>query len=88
MQNYLWRNVLRLPLLLHDRVVKALLHSFYAYILLLHDLPQLLRVRLHQIHCLIMHIHIGRLVVRGVRVIVRLKMFRINVVSHVSRPGS
>ncbi len=45
-QNDLWWNALLLlcqpgmiSLLLHDRVVKTLLHSFYAYVLLLHDLP-------------------------------------------------
>jgi hypothetical protein len=88
-QNYLWWNACLRLLLLHDRVVKPLLHSFYAYVLLLHYLPQLLRVRLHQIHCLIVHIHVGHLCVRGVvLVIVRLKMSRIDVICCMSRSGS
>ncbi len=88
MQNYLRWNACLCPLLLHDRVVQALLHSFYPYVLLLHDLPQLLGVSLHQMHCLVVHINVGHLCVRGVVfVIVRLKVPGVDVISNVSRSG-
>ena len=53
-----------------------------SYLILLHYYTKLLRVSLHQMHCLIVHIHVLHLCCCVVRVVVRLKMPAINVVSN------
>ena len=46
MQNYLWWNACLCFLLLHDRIIESLLHSFVSYLILLHYYAKLLRVGL------------------------------------------
>ena len=56
------------------------------YVVLLHYYTKLLRVSLHQMHCLIVHVdvlHLSRVVV----VVVRLEVPGVDVVSNVSRSG-
>ena len=86
MQHNLWWNACLRLLLLHDRVIESLLHSFVSYLVLLHHYAKLLRVGLHQLHRLIVHVNIGHLSVRRVvRVIVRLKVSGVDVVRNVPR---
>ena len=90
----LWKHVqndlrivcLRL-LLLQDRIIESLLHSFVSYLILLHYYAKLLRVCLHQVHRLIMHVDIGHLSVRRivVPVVVCLEMPTINVICNMPR---
>ena len=88
MHHNLWWNACLCFLLLHDRVVESLLHSFVSYVLLLHYYTKLLRVSLHQMHCLIVHVNVGHLSCCGVvRVIVRLKVPGVDVICYVSRSG-
>ena len=84
MQNYLRWNACLCLLLLQNRIIESLLHSLVSYLILLHYYAKLLRVGLHQLHRLIVHVDIGHLsccVV--VRVIVRLKVPGVDVVRNV-----
>ena len=81
-QNYLWIACLRL-LLLQNRIIESLLHALVAYLVLLHYYTKLLRVCLHQVHRLIVHVDIGHLSVRRVvRVVVRLEVPGVNVICY------
>ena len=85
MQHNLWWNACLCFLLLHDRVVESLLHSFVSYLVLLHYYAKLLCVCLHQVHRLIMHVDIGHLSVRRVvRVIVRFEVSGVDVICYMS----
>ncbi len=90
MQNDLWGDTLLLCLLCLLRpqncIVQTLLHSFRADTVLLHVLSEFLSLCLHQVHDLIVDVHVSRRV-RGVVVIVRLKVSLIDVVGHVPCPG-
>ena len=81
MQHNLWWNACLCFLLLHDRVVQALLHSFMSYVVLLHYYTKLLRVSLHQVHCLIVHVDVLHLSC-VVRVVVRLEVPGVNVICY------
>ena len=85
MQHNLWWNACLRFLLLHDRVIESLLHSFVSYLVLLHHYTKLLRVRLHQIHRLIVHVDVCHLSVRRVvRVVMRLKVSGVDVICYMS----
>ena len=86
MQHNLWWNACLRFLLLHDRVIESLLHSFVSNLVLLHYYAKLLRVGLHQIHRLIVHVDIGHLCVRRVVcVVVRFEVSGVDVVRNVPR---
>ena len=86
MQHNLWWNACLRLLLLHDRVIESLLHSFVSYLVLLHYYTKLLRVGLHHLHRLIMHVDICHLSVRVVvRVVVRFEVSGVDVVRNVPR---
>ena len=85
MQHNLWWNACLCLLLLHDRVIESLLHSFVSYLVLLHYYAKLLRVGLHQVHRLIVHVDICHLSCVVVCVVVCLKMSGVDVVSNVPR---
>ena len=89
MQDYLRWNACLCFLLLRNRVIESLLHSFVTYVVLLHYYAKLLCVRLHQLHCLIVYVHIGHLSVRCVVcVIVSFKVSGVDVVGNVPLSGS
>ena len=81
MQHNLWWNACLCFLLLHDRVVESLLHSFMPYVVLLHYYTKLLRVSLHQMHCLIVHVDVLHLSC-VVRVVVRFEVPGVNVICY------
>ena len=84
MQHNLWWNACLRFLLLHDRVIESLLHSFVSYLILLDYYAKLLRVGLHQVHRLIVYVDIGHLsCLVVVRVVVRLKVPGVDVVRNV-----
>ncbi len=85
MHHNLWWNACLRLLLLHDRVVESLLHSFMPYVVLLHYYTKLLRVSLHQMHCLIVHVDVLHLCCVVVRVVVRLEVPGVDVVRNVPR---
>ena len=88
MQNDL-RIVCLCLLLLQDRIIESLLHSLVSYLILLHYYAKLLRVCLHHLHSLIVHVHIGHLICCVVvRVVVCLEMPTIDVVCNMPRFGS
>ena len=83
MQHNLWWNACLRFLLLHDRVTESLLHSFVSNLVLLHYYAKLLRVGLHQIHRLIVHVDIGHLCVRRVVcVVVCFEVSGVNVICY------
>ena len=84
-QNYLRRNVCLRLLLLQNRIIESLLHALVAYLVLLHYYAKLLRVCLHQMHCLIVHVDICHLSCVVVRVVVRLEVSGVNVICYMSR---
>ena len=85
MQHNLWWNACLCLLLLQNRIIESLLHSFVSYLILLHYYAKLLRVCLHQMHCLIVHVDIGHLSCVVVRVVVCLEMPTINVICNMPR---
>ena len=85
MQHNLWWNACLCFLLLHDRVVYSLLHSFVSYLVLLHHYTKLLRVSLHQMHCLIVHVDVLHLCCVVVREVMRLEVPGVNVICYMSR---
>ena len=86
MQHNLWWNACLCFLLLHDRVIESLLHSFVSYLVLLHYYAKLLCVCLHQVHRLIVNVDIGHLSVRRVvRVVVCFEVSGVDVVRNVPR---
>ena len=85
MQHNLWWNACLRFLLLHDRVIESLLHSFVSYLVLLHYYAELLRVCLHQIHRLIMYINVCHLCCVAVCVVVCFEVSTIDVVRNVPR---
>ena len=83
MQHNLWWNACLRLLLLHDRVIESLLHSFVSNLVLLHYYAKLLRVGLHQVHRLIVHVDICHLSCVVVCVVVRFEMSGVDVVCNV-----
>ena len=84
MQNYLWivcLCLLRL-LLLQNRIIESLLHLLESNLILLHYYTKLLRVSLHQMHCLIVHVDVLHLCCVVVRVVVRLEVPGVNVICY------
>ena len=88
-QDYLRWDACLCFLLLRNRVIESLLHSFVSYVVLLHYYAKLLCVSLHHLHRLIVHVHILHLCVRRVVcVIVRFEMPAINVICYMPLSGS
>ena len=85
MQHNLWWNACLRLLLLHDRVIESLLHSFVSYLVLLHHYTKLLRVGLHQVHRLIVHVDICHLSCVVVRVVVRFEVPGVDVICYMPR---
>ena len=85
MQHNLWWNACLRFLLLHDRVIESLLHSFVSYLVLLHYYTKLLRVGLHHLLHLAMNVDICHLSCVVVRVVVRFEVSGVDVVSNVPR---
>ena len=84
-QHNLWWNACLRFLLLHDRIIESLLHSFMSYLVLLHYYAELLCVGLHQIHRLIVHVDIGHLCCVVVCVVVCFEVPTIDGVRNVPR---
>ena len=85
MQHNLWWNACLRLLLLQNRIIESLLHSFVSYLVLLHYYAKLLCVGLHQVHRLIVHVNVCHLSCVVVRVVVRFEVPGVDVICYMPR---